>query len=106
MTLKSFWEKLDKYCEENHVSYYGICKDRGLSPTYLKCLKSRFTSFPSPLKLMKLKGILTDDEMFEILREREKLSGEADDFLMSLKVSKEVRMKNRIKRQIQRGVSL
>jgi transcriptional regulator with XRE-family HTH domain len=106
MTPEYFWEKINKFRKEENMTLRAVSRYVGLPETYLQNLKNKKNNFPTPTKLMKFKGFFTDDELFEALRSYELLPKEADSFLLELKVSNNVRLKNRLKRKIQRGVSL
>lgn len=106
MTPEYFWAKIEKFRKEEDMSLRAVSRYVGLPSTYLQNVKSKKNNFPTPTKLMKFRALFTDDELFEALRSYELLPKEADSFLLELKISKEVRLKNRIKRKIQRGASL
>lgn len=106
MTPEYFWEKINTFRKEEDMTLRAVSRYVGLPDTYLQNLKNKKNNFPTPTKLIKFREFFTDDEMFEALRSYELLPKEADSFLLELKVSKDIRLKNRLKRKMQRGVSI
>lgn len=106
MTPEYFWERINKVCKEEEVTLRAVSRYVGLNEGYLQNTKKKKNSLPPPIKLIKFRKFFTDDEMFEALRAYELLPKEADNFLLELNVSKEVRERYRLKRKIQRGVNL
>ena len=104
MPPEYFWEKIEKFRKEKNMSLRAVSRYFGLPDTYLQNLKNKKNSFPTAIKLIKFRDLFTDDEMFEALRAYESLTPNVDNFLMELKVSKDIRLKNRLKCKIQRGV--
>lgn len=104
MPPEYFWEKIEKFRKEKNMSLRAVSRYFGLPDTYLQNLKNKKNSFPTAMKLIAFRELFTDDEMFEALRAYDRLTPNADNFLLGLKVSKDARLKNRLKRKIQRGV--
>uniref|UniRef100_UPI00359C759C helix-turn-helix domain-containing protein n=1 Tax=Lactococcus garvieae TaxID=1363 RepID=UPI00359C759C len=106
MTPEYFWEKIEKFRKEKNMSLRAVSRYFGLPDTYLQNLKNKKNSFPTAIKLIKFRELFTDDEMFENLRAYESLTPNAENFLLGLKVSKDARLKSRLKRKMQRGVNV
>lgn len=104
MTPEYFWEKIEKFRKEEDMSLRAVSRYFGLPEPYLQNLKNKKNKFPTPTKLIKFRDLFTDDELFEGLRAYESLTPNVDNFLLELKVSKDIRLKNRLKCKIQRGV--
>jgi hypothetical protein len=103
MSNERFWNIIDTYCEKNNMSIRGLCRFVGFRDGYLANVRSRKgRNIPSQEKIIKMAEIFTTDEMFEVLISFEKLTKEAEDLLLSLNLSKEMRIRNRIKRKLQR----
>ncbi len=103
MTDEQFWSIIDRYCKKNNMSMRWLSQSFGFKPNYLTNVRSRNgCNIPSQEKLIKMAKIFTTDEIFEVLVSLEKLTNETDDFLLSLDLSKDIRIINRIKRKIQR----
>ncbi|MCO7180426.1 hypothetical protein NH621_04415 [Lactococcus formosensis] len=103
MIPEQFWEKIDSYCKENNLSKQGLCKAAGIHENYLSQLKKKKNKLPPAKKIIKFHQAFTDDEIFEIMMNSDSIEEEDEHILFSLNISKEARMRNRIKRKIQRG---
>lgn len=107
MTLEEFWEKVDEYLEDNDLKLNQLNNKLGFCHNYLGCLRLR-KGRPGIKKLVKFKGILSDDVVYEaamtVCNEPRNLETIElmENFIVSLKISTEFREKQRLKRRLMR----
>ncbi|MDA2881611.1 hypothetical protein PEG85_11855 [Lactococcus cremoris] len=107
MKSLEFWDLIDKYLKENNMSLTQLNNELCFRPGYLKVRKDRH-KIPSAIKMVKLKNILSDDVLYELITTFCVLPTslhdirEVDDFILSLEISKEMREKQRMRRKLQR----
>ena len=107
MTLEEFWENVDEYLEVNDLKLNQLNKKLGFRHNYLGCLRLRKGRLGIK-KLVKFKGILSDDVLYEAAMTvcLEPSNPETielmENFIVSLKISKELREKQRLRRRLMR----
>ena len=108
MKALEFWDLLDKYLKENNLSLNRLNTKLEFGVGYLKNKKNDL-KIPSAKKMMMFKNILSDDVLYELITTfcvtPTNLHDirEVDNFILSLKISKEMREKQRLRRKLQRA---